>query len=101
MNLPFAKATLKKPDGTKQPQGSNGNGFEEEEEKEDEDGEEGTRQGDLIQLLHDDNTRVADLFFQYTQAEDDDEKQDLFGQIKLGLKVHAQLAEELYYPLLE
>lgn len=55
---------------------------------------------DLVQLLHQDNAKVADLFYQFEQSEDDDEKQDLFDQIKLSLQVHKELVEEIYYPLL-
>lgn len=54
---------------------------------------------DLLQLVHDDNKAVAELFFQFTQAEEDDEKEDLFGQIKAGLTLHAGLVEEMLYPL--
>jgi hypothetical protein len=56
-------------------------------------------QVDLVQLLHDDNTAMAELFFQYSQAEEDDEKQEIFEKIKTGLEVHSQLVEEIYYPL--
>ncbi len=101
MTYTIAKGNQKKAANNKQAQDLNGNEFEEEEEEE---GAEGNStqpaQADLIQLVHDSNSRAAELFFQYSQAEEDDEKQELFDQIKNGLKVHAQLVEELYYPLL-
>jgi hypothetical protein len=59
----------------------------------------GPAQVDLVQLLHDDNTAMAELFFQYSQAEEDDEKREIFEKIKTGMEVHAQLVEEIYYPL--
>ncbi len=96
MTLTVAKAEQKKPARNKQP--NNGDNVEFVEDDEEEDAEE--TKVDLIQLVHDDNVKVAELFFQFSQAEEDDEKQDLFKQIMLGLKVHAQLVEELYYPLL-
>jgi len=96
--LSVAKTLLKNPLGTKQPQSD----YEDDDEDDSEDGDEAkvTPKIDLIQLLHDDNKHVAELFFQYSQAEEDDEKQELFERIKLGMRVHAQLAEEMYYPLL-
>ncbi|MBC8000617.1 MAG: hypothetical protein IAF58_21895 [Leptolyngbya sp.] len=54
---------------------------------------------DLLQLVHDDNKAVAELFFQFSQAEEDDEKEDFFEQIKTGLTLHAGLVEEVLYPL--
>lgn len=96
MTLTVAKAEQKKPARNKQP--NNGDNVEFVEDDEEEDAEE--TKVDLIQLVHDGNVKVAELFFQFSQAEEDDEKQDLFKQIMLGLKVHAQLVEELYYPLL-
>jgi hypothetical protein len=59
----------------------------------------GEEKFDLLQLIHDDNEVAAELFFQFTQAEEDDEKQKIFAQIKAGLTIHAQLGEELLYPL--
>lgn len=44
--------------------------------------------------------KVAELFFQFSQVEEDKEKRELFAKIMSGLKVHAQLVEEVYYPLL-
>lgn len=99
------KANQQKPDGNKQSQEMVEVEFEDEDE--DEEGVEGEngKQGspmkvDLIQLVRDSNVVAAELFFQYSQAEEDDEKQELFDQIKNGLKVHSALVEELYYPLL-
>ncbi|MBS1955802.1 MAG: hypothetical protein JST89_16580 [Cyanobacteria bacterium SZAS-4] len=96
MTLAIAKADLKKPAKNKQQQ-NGGAEFDEHDEEEDE--SEGTKL-DLIQLVHDDNQKVAELFFQFSQAEEDEEKKELFDKIMMGLKVHAQLVEELYYPLL-
>lgn len=96
MTLTVAKAEQKKPARNKQPINGDNGEFDEDDEEE---GVEETKV-DLIQLVHDDNVKVAELFFQFSQSEEDEEKQDLFKQIMLGLKVHAQLVEELYYPLL-
>jgi hypothetical protein len=54
---------------------------------------------DLLLLVHEDNSAAAELFFQFTQAEEDEDKQDIFDRINLGLTIHAQLVEELLYPL--
>jgi len=54
---------------------------------------------DLLQLVHDDNAAVAELFFQFTQVEEDEQKQEIFEQIRLRLTLHVQLVEELLYPL--
>jgi hypothetical protein len=56
---------------------------------------------DLLQFLHEDNGAIAELFFQFSQAEEDDEKQELFEQIEMGLSVHSQLVEEILYPLVK
>lgn len=56
---------------------------------------------DLLQVIHDDNKAVAELFFQFTQAEEDDEKETIFKQIDQGLTIHAQLVEEVLYPLVK
>jgi hemerythrin superfamily protein len=56
-------------------------------------------ESNLLQLVHEDNAAIAELFFQFTQAEEDDDKQEIFDQINSGLTVHAQLVEELLYPL--
>jgi hypothetical protein len=53
---------------------------------------------DLFQLIHDDNALVADLFFQFTQAEDDDDKQEIFDAINDGLHIHSQIVEEFLFP---
>lgn len=96
MTLAIAKTDQKKPARNKQqPNGDNGEFNDDELEDEDE-----QTKVDLIQLIHDDNKKAAELFFQFSQAEEDNEKQQLFGKIMMGLKVHAQLVEELYYPLL-
>ncbi|CAN5150689.1 hypothetical protein BH10CYA1_BH10CYA1_60300 [soil metagenome] len=100
MTLTVTKANQKKPVGNKRPQDANGNKLDEEEDFEDDSEDAHEAKVDLIQLVHDDNKQVAELFYQYSQAEEDDQKQGLFDKIKTGLKVHAQLVEEIYYPLL-
>jgi hypothetical protein len=102
MTYTVTKSNQKKSNGTKQAQDLSGDKFEDaEDEEDDEQGESATPSKlDLIQLVHDSNAHAAELFFQFSQADEDDEKQELFNQIKNGLKVHSQLVEELYYPLL-
>lgn len=100
MTLTVAKADLKKPARNKQKQNGESGEFDDDDDDADEESEAEETKVDLIQLVHDDNQKVAELFFQFSQAEEDDEKQNLFDQIAMGLKVHAQLVEELYYPLL-
>ena len=53
---------------------------------------------DLLQLIHDDNALVADLFFQFSQAEDDDDKKEIFDAINDGLNIHSQIVEEYLFP---
>ncbi len=98
MTQSITPATLQKPIGNKQPQDSNGNEFDDDEEEDDDNAQE-TRV-DLIQLVRDGNRESAELFFQFSQAKEDDQKQEIFDKIKTGLTLHTQLVEELYYPLL-
>ncbi len=101
MTLTVIKAKQNKIASNKGPQSGNGNDLEENDESEDGDlGEGNETKVDLIQLVHNDNKQVAELFFQFSQAEKDSEKQQIFDKIFTGLKVHAQLVEEVYYPLL-
>lgn len=53
---------------------------------------------DVIQLLHADHQKVANLFFQFTQAEEDSEKEELVSTIITELSVHAKVEEEIVYP---
>lgn len=71
----------------------------EEEQVENKMGDSIEQESDLLQLVHDDNKAVAELFFQFSQAEEDEEKQELFDKIKSGLTLHAGLVEEILYPL--
>jgi len=103
MTYTVSKVNQKKPTNNKQPQAMKEIDFDDDDD--DEEGDENSDQVspmkvDLIQLVHESNSRAAELFFQYCQSEEVDEKQELFDQIKSGLKVHTQLVEELYYPLL-
>jgi hemerythrin superfamily protein len=54
---------------------------------------------DILQILHKDHLKVDDLFFQYTQTDDKDEKKELVSQITLELGLHAKAEEELVYPV--
>jgi hemerythrin superfamily protein len=53
---------------------------------------------DVVQILHRDHQTVAEMFFQYTQLEEDDEKKELVAEIIKELSIHAQVEEELVYP---
>ncbi len=53
---------------------------------------------DLLQVLHKDHKDVSELFFQYTQAEEDKEKKELVAQIINQLTLHAKAEEEVVYP---
>lgn len=102
MTYTVTKSNQKKSNGTKHAQELSGDKFDDAaNEEDDEQGESATPSKlDLIQLVHDSNARAAELFFQFSQADEDNEKQELFNQIKMGLTVHSQLVEELYYPLI-
>lgn len=54
---------------------------------------------DAIALLEADHREVDDYFEQYEQLATDGEKKALAAQICLALKVHAQIEEELLYPV--
>jgi hemerythrin superfamily protein len=53
---------------------------------------------DVVQILHRDHQTVAEMFFQYKQLEEDDEKKELVAEIIKELSIHAQVEEELVYP---
>ena len=53
---------------------------------------------DVLQILHEDHQTVAEMFFQYKQLEEDDEKEELVAEIIKELAIHAQVEEEIVYP---
>jgi hemerythrin superfamily protein len=53
---------------------------------------------DVTQILHRDHQKVAEMFFQYKQLEEDDEKKELVANIIKELSIHAQVEEEIVYP---
>jgi hemerythrin superfamily protein len=55
---------------------------------------------DVCDLLHRDHQNVAELFFQYSELEDDDneEKDELAKSIIKELFIHAKVEEEFIYP---
>jgi hypothetical protein len=58
----------------------------------------GRRDPLAIALLKQDHRAVDEMFDQYEQLEDDDEKLALFKKIALALKTHTQIEEEIFYP---
>ena len=54
----------------------------------------------IMQILHKDHMKVDDLFFKYTQTDEDSEKKSLVEQITLELGLHAKAEEELVYPVI-
>jgi len=61
---------------------------------------EGGKKGktDAISLLKSDHRKVEQLFEQYENSEDDDEKRKIVRQVCTELIVHTTLEEELFYP---
>lgn len=53
---------------------------------------------DLLQVLHHDHKNVQEMFFQFTQLEDDKEKKALVAEIIKELTIHAKAEEEIVYP---
>lgn len=51
-----------------------------------------------VTLLKKDHREVEAWFDEYEQLESDSEKQALFNQIALALKVHTTIEEEIFYP---
>lgn len=58
----------------------------------------GRRDPVAITLLKKDHREVEAWFDEYEQLEDAAEKQALFNQIALALKVHCAIEEEIFYP---
>jgi hypothetical protein len=58
----------------------------------------GRRDPLAVSLLKKDHREVEGWFDEYEQLEDEGEKQALFSQIALALKVHTQIEEEIFYP---
>jgi hemerythrin superfamily protein len=56
---------------------------------------------DAIPLLKQDHRTVEDLFGQFEKASGEGRKEMLARQICLGLAVHAQIEEEIFYPACE
>ena len=56
---------------------------------------------DAVALLKADHAKVADLFEKYEKASGDGRKQAIAEEICLELSVHAQIAEEIFYPACE
>jgi hemerythrin superfamily protein len=55
----------------------------------------------ITELLHEDHQKVKDLFFQFTETESSDEKEQLVHQILTELFIHATVEEEIVYPAVE
>jgi hemerythrin superfamily protein len=56
-------------------------------------------EGEVQQILHEDHEKVDDLFFQFSQEDDDTAKADLVETIIKELYMHATVEEELVYPV--
>jgi hemerythrin superfamily protein len=59
------------------------------------------KQMDITELLHNDHQTVRELFFAFSKAEEDAEKEKLVQQILAELFIHAKVEEEIVYPLLD
>ncbi|MBS1990885.1 MAG: hemerythrin domain-containing protein [Cyanobacteria bacterium SZAS LIN-3] len=59
------------------------------------------KQMDITELLHNDHQAVRELFFAFSNSEDEGEKERLVKQILTELFIHAKVEEELVYPLLD
>ena len=51
-----------------------------------------------VQMILDDHERVRQLFQQFQQADDQQQKQQIADQVLMELTVHANLEEEIFYP---
>lgn len=51
-----------------------------------------------VQMLLDDHEKVRQLFQQFLQASDTQQKQQIADQVLMELDVHANLEEEIFYP---
>ncbi|MBK7749413.1 MAG: hemerythrin domain-containing protein [Candidatus Obscuribacter sp.] len=60
-----------------------------------------TKSMDITVLLHEDHQLVRELFFAFSKAEEDAEKEKLVKQILTELFIHAKVEEEIVYPLLD
>ena len=58
----------------------------------------GRRDPLTVQLLKKDHREVEEMFDEFEQLDDDQEKGALFKKIALSLKVHTQIEEEIFYP---
>ncbi len=56
---------------------------------------------EITELLHQDHLKVSELFFQFSKAEGDSEKEALVKEILTELHVHAKVEEEVVYPVVE
>ncbi len=54
---------------------------------------------DALELLKADHQRVSELFDQLQQADDIDQKRDIFESIRDELTAHADIEENYFYPL--
>lgn len=54
---------------------------------------------DALELLKNDHQRVSELFDQLQQADDLDQKRDIFESIRDELTAHADIEENYFYPL--
>lgn len=57
--------------------------------------------GEITELLHKDHQIVSELFFQFSDTEDADEKEALVKQILSELYLHAKAEEEIVYPVVK
>ncbi len=53
---------------------------------------------DLLQVLHKDHKNVSELFFQFSQEDDDKEKKAIVTRIIKELTLHAKAEEDVVYP---
>ena len=60
-----------------------------------------TKSQDAITLLKDDHREVEKLFKEFEKAKGDGRKQKLAHEICLGLSVHAEIEESIFYPACE
>ncbi|HEY9773510.1 MAG TPA: hemerythrin domain-containing protein [Planktothrix sp.] len=56
---------------------------------------------DVTELLHADHQKVRELFFQFSKADSDKEKNMLVKQILTELYIHAEVEEKIVYPEVE
>ena len=59
------------------------------------------KQQDAIALLKADHRAIEELFSKFEKASGDGRKQSLAEEICLGLSVHVQIEEEIFYPACE